>query len=61
MTITNILSVNTFCDTFGISRSMFYKLRRQNKGPRTMTIGRRRLISAEAAIEWQQQMEQPVS
>lgn len=49
--------VKTFCKTFGISPSMFYKLRRQGKAPRIMKIGKRTLISSEAIAEWQTQME----
>lgn len=52
------LSISTFCEIYGISHSMFYRLQRQNKGPRIMKVGRRTLITAEAAQEWQQQMEQ---
>ena len=51
--------VNTFCKTFGISRSMFYKLQRQNKGPRILKIGKRTLITTEAIEDWQRQMENP--
>lgn len=50
--------INTFCETFGISRSFFYKLKRQNKAPRTMKVGSKTLISVDAAEEWQKQMEQ---
>lgn len=56
-TPTKTHDVNSFCESFGISRSMFYKLQRQNKGPRLMKIGRRTLITSEAAAEWQAQME----
>ncbi|NCC61987.1 MAG: transcriptional regulator [Verrucomicrobiae bacterium] len=55
--MTNALSINTFCKTYGISRSLFYKLDKAGKAPRTMTVGRRRLISAEAAQEWRERME----
>lgn len=51
--------IKTFCKNFGISTSMFYKLRRQGKAPKTMLIGKRRLISTEAIAEWQKQMEDP--
>jgi predicted DNA-binding transcriptional regulator AlpA len=50
-------SVADFCKSFGISRSFFYKLQRAGKAPRVMKIGRRTLVSAEAASEWQKQME----
>lgn len=51
-------TVSTFCKTFQISRSMFYKLAREGKAPRLMKVGRRTLISAEATEEWQRRMEQ---
>lgn len=50
-------SVNDFCRANGISRSLFYKLQRQGKGPRLMRIGRRTLVSAEAADEWRRTVE----
>lgn len=51
-------SINEFCQRFGISASMFYKLRRQGKAPDILKIGARTLITAEAADEWQRDMEQ---
>lgn len=55
---TKAQDVNTFCETYGISRSMFYKLQRQGKGPRLLKIGKRTLVTIEAAEQWQQDMEQ---
>jgi len=51
-------SVNDFCKANSISRSMFYKLRRQGEAPRIMKVGRRTLVTAEAAQEWRIQREQ---
>ena len=50
-------SVNEFCRDHGISRGLFYRLLRERRGPRTMVLAGRRLISAEAAAEWRQRME----
>lgn len=50
-------TVTQFCEVHHISRSMYYKLQKQGQGPRLMKVGRRRLISAEAAADWRQQME----
>jgi predicted DNA-binding transcriptional regulator AlpA len=50
-------SINTFCQAFGISRALFYKLQRDGKGPRTFNLGSRVLISREAATEWVKKME----
>lgn len=50
-------SIATFCKTYGISRALFYKLQSQGKAPRTFNLGRRVLISREAAQEWLRVME----
>lgn len=54
---TQSLSVKDFCATHGISLSLFYNLVRDGKAPRFMKVGRRTLISAEAAQEWRKEME----
>lgn len=46
-----------WCKDNCISRAMFYKLAAEGLAPRTMKIGRKRLISAEAAADWRIQME----
>jgi excisionase family DNA binding protein len=53
------LSVLEFCEQYGISRSFFYKLRKQGKAPRTLNIGRRRLITSDAILEWEQSNQTP--
>jgi predicted DNA-binding transcriptional regulator AlpA len=45
-------SVDEFCSAHAISRAMFYKLRSEGKGPKTMSVGSRTLISLEAAADW---------
>jgi predicted DNA-binding transcriptional regulator AlpA len=40
-----------------MSRSLFYELVKGGKGPRLMKIGRRTLISQEAAADWRRAME----
>ena len=50
-------SIETFCKTHCLSRSMFYKLLNAGDGPRRMRVGRRTLISCEAAADWRQAME----
>jgi len=50
-------SVDEFCSAHSISRAMFYKLLSDGKGPRTMAVGARKLISYEAAADWRRQME----
>ncbi len=50
-------SVADFCGAHGISRALFYKLLREGRGPRVMKVGRRTLISREAAEQWRRRME----
>lgn len=50
-------SIEEFCDDHSISRSTFYNLRREGKGPRLMRIGARVLISSEAAADWRRDRE----
>ena len=51
-------TVYEFCHEHGdISKVFFYKLLKQGKGPRLMKVGRRTLITAEAAADWRKQME----
>lgn len=52
-----MISVSDFCRAHGISRAMFYKLTKEGRGPRTAKVGRRTLISQEAAEEWRREME----
>ena len=50
-------SVAEFCREHGISRGLFYQLLKDGQGPKTMKLGRRTLISHEAAAEWRRRME----
>lgn len=53
------LTVDEFCAKHGgISKALFYKLVRAGSGPRIMKLGRRTLISRDAAAEWRKEMEQ---
>lgn len=51
------LSIKQFCQQNNISRNLFYTLIKEGLGPRMMSVGRRRLISIEAAAEWRRTME----
>ena len=53
----SMLSVSAFCADHGVSRSLFYRLIKEGRGPRLTKIARRTLISAEAAAEWRAKME----
>lgn len=50
-------SVPEFCQQHRISRAMFYVLVRDGRGPRLMKVGKRTLISVEAAADWRKLME----
>lgn len=50
-------TVPQFCDGHNISRTHFYELIKQGKAPRLMKVGRRTLISQEAAADWRRRIE----
>ena len=50
-------SVDEFCSAFGISRAYFYQVIKDGSGPATMKLGRRTLISVEAADAWRRDVE----
>jgi excisionase family DNA binding protein len=52
-----MFSVSEFCRNHGISRGTFYKLLGEGRAPKAVKIGRRTLISGEAAEEWRRRME----
>lgn len=54
-------TVPQFCDDHNISCTHFYELLKSGKGPRLMKIGRRTLVTAEAAAEWRKRMEAATS
>jgi excisionase family DNA binding protein len=53
-----MFSVAEFCEAHRISRGTFYKLLGEGRGPTAVKIGRRTLISNEAAEDWRRRMEQ---
>lgn len=50
-------TVAEFCDAHRISRSKLYQLFDAGLGPRTMNVGKRRIITQEAAADWRRDME----
>ena len=46
------LSIPEFCEAHRISEGLYYKLKKQGKGPREMKVGARTLITFESAAEW---------
>lgn len=51
------MSIKQFCAAFGIGETLFYKLKKQGRGPVEMRIGGRTLISLEAAEAWRRKCE----
>ena len=50
-------SVAQFCDSHDISRGTFYQLLKEGGAPRIFKVGRRTLISREAAADWRRARE----
>lgn len=53
---TRAFSVSEFCTAHGFSRALFYLLLKDGRAPAIMRVGRRTLISAEAAAAWRERM-----
>ena len=51
-------SIPEFCRRHGISRAHFYNLSKSGDAPAVMRVGRRTLVSAEAAAAWRRRMEE---
>jgi len=54
-------SIADFCQAHGISRGTFYNLKQRGMAPTVMKVGKRTLISVEAAAVWRRAMEEPVA
>lgn len=54
-------TVRAFAEAHSISTSTLYALWQEGRGPRHFHVGRRRLISAEAALDWRRQLEESAS
>ncbi len=52
-----LFTVKKFCESHSLSRDTFYKLRKRGEGPLITKIGRKTLISIEAAEAWRRRME----
>ena len=50
-------SIPEFCRAHSISESFYFQLQTEDRGPAVMRIGRRTLISVEAAQAWRAQQE----
>ncbi|MDE2582746.1 MAG: hypothetical protein KGL52_14020 [Rhodospirillales bacterium] len=56
-TTRDAFGVDEFAARNGLSRGTVYNLWLRGEGPRYMQVGKRRLISREAAAEWRSRME----
>jgi hypothetical protein len=56
-----VYTIATFCAAHHISAAMFFKMQNADQAPRTMRVGRRVLITFEAAHEWRQRCEVTVA
>ena len=50
-------SIPEFCLRNSISSALFFKLAREGRGPRVMRVGRRTLVTKEAAAAWRRERE----
>jgi hypothetical protein len=50
-------SIKAFCIAHNISEAFYFKLKKEGRGPREMAVGRRTLISIEAAADWRHERE----
>jgi hypothetical protein len=53
----HMFTVKEFCRSHKVSRSRLYELWKEGHGPVFAKLGKRRLISAEAAETWRRQIE----
>jgi hypothetical protein len=51
------MSIAEFCRRHDLSEPFYYKLQKQGRGPKTIKIGARTLISVEAATKWRRAQE----
>lgn len=52
-----LYNVPAFCEAHDISRGYLYQLWSEGRGPRRTKLGRRTVITGEAAAEWRRRME----
>jgi hypothetical protein len=54
-------TIPEFCVAHRISEAFFFQLRNEGHGPKEMRVGRRRMITLEAAAEWRRAREAAAS
>jgi excisionase family DNA binding protein len=50
-----VYTVNEFCDAFALSRSYFYQLVAEGRGPTLLKVGRKTLVPVDAADDWRRE------
>jgi hypothetical protein len=50
-------TIREFCEAHRISQAMYFEMKKEGYGPAEMGVGRRRLISYEAASAWRRERE----
>jgi len=55
--MTKAYTIDDFCKVYSISKSFFYKLMKDGRAPQIMKVGKRTLVSSEAAETWRKSME----
>ena len=53
---TQAFTISQFCAAHNLPRTAYYKLLKEGQAPVVMKVGRRRLITAEAAQSWREKM-----
>ena len=51
------MSIAEFCRRHDLSEPFYYKLQKQGRGPKTIRLGARTLITVEAAAKWRRALE----
>jgi len=54
---TGAYSIAEFCHAHRLSIAFFYVLQKRGEGPTVMKVGKRTLVSDEAARHWRERME----
>ncbi|ACK52006.1 hypothetical protein Msil_3097 [Methylocella silvestris BL2] len=54
----DVYDIEQFCDRHRISKSTYFNLQKAGVGPRVMHVGKRVLITKEAAADWRRAREQ---
>ena len=53
----DMLTVSDFCSQHRISKAFYYRLKRENRGPRETKINSKTLITKENAADWREQLQ----